>query len=83
VTLYLRVGEPTWLITGSTQVSRVLSESGQKSTCIEIYKKISTQPDPNLWWTGLAREFQPILINLLVVFNLVGSGQNLVKFSLV
>jgi len=26
-------------------MSRVLSESGQKSTRIEIYKKISTQPN--------------------------------------
>jgi len=40
VTLYLRVSEPTRLTTGD----RALDESGQKSTRIEICKKISTQP---------------------------------------
>jgi len=30
-------------------VSRVLNESGQKSTRIKICKKISTQSDPNPW----------------------------------
>jgi len=46
---------------GSTWVSRVLGGPGQKSTRIEICKKISTQPDPNPWWARLARGFQPIL----------------------
>jgi len=46
-------------------MSRVLKEPGQKSTRIEICKKISTQPDPNPWWAGLARGFQPILIALI------------------
>jgi len=64
VTFYLRVGEPTRLTTGSTRVSRVLDEPGQKSTCIEICKKISTQPDPNPWWAELARWFQSILTAL-------------------
>jgi len=32
---------------GSTRVSRVLYEPNQKSTRIEIYKTISTQPGPN------------------------------------
>jgi len=44
VTLYLRVGELTRLTTGSTWMSRVLGELGQKSTRIEICKQISTQP---------------------------------------
>jgi len=44
-----------------------LDEPGQKSTRIEIYKKISNQPAPNPWWVGLARRFQPILTALLVV----------------
>jgi len=44
VTLYLWVDEPTWLITSSTWVSRVLGGSGQKLNPIEICKKISTQP---------------------------------------
>jgi len=42
MTLYLRVGEPTRLTTGSTRMSRVLDESGKKSTRIEICKIIST-----------------------------------------
>jgi len=45
----LQVGEPTQLTTGSTQMSQVLDEPGQKSTRIEICKKISTQPGPNPW----------------------------------
>jgi len=49
VTLYLQVGEPTRFTTGSTRVSRVLGEPGQKLTRIEICKKISTEPDPNPW----------------------------------
>jgi len=43
----LSTGWSTRLTTGSTQMSRVLNEPGQKLTRIEIYKKISTQPDPN------------------------------------
>jgi len=39
-------------------------EPGQKSTRIEICKKISIQPGPNSWWARLAREFQPILTTL-------------------
>jgi len=39
----LGVDEPTRFTTGSTRMSQVLDEPGQKSTCIEIYKKISTQ----------------------------------------
>jgi len=35
-----RVGEPIRLTTGSTRMSRVLDEPGQKSTRIEICKKI-------------------------------------------
>ena len=58
---YLRVGESTRLITGSTQMNRVLDEPGQISTRIGICKKISTQPDPNPWWVRLTRGFQPIL----------------------
>jgi len=42
VPFYLRVGEPTRLTTGSTWMSRVLDESGQKLTRIKICKKIST-----------------------------------------
>jgi len=64
---YVRVGEPTRLTTSSTRMSRVLNEPGQKSTRIEICKKISTQPDPNPWWVGLAREFQPILKALIII----------------
>jgi len=41
-------------------------EPGQKSTHIKICKKISTQPDSNPWWAGLAREFQPILTALVL-----------------
>jgi len=52
-------------------VSWVLGEPGQKSTCIEICKKISTQPSPNSWWAGLARGFQPILIALLLLIYLM------------
>jgi len=37
---------------------------GQKSNRVEICKKISTQPDPNTWWAGLTRRFQPILTSL-------------------
>ena len=36
---YLRVSEPTRLTTGSTRMSRVLDEPGQKLTRIEICKK--------------------------------------------
>jgi len=45
---YLRVGEPTRLTTGLTQVSQVLNEPGQKSTHIEICKKKfnPTRPEP-------------------------------------
>jgi len=39
----MRVGEPTRLTMGSTQVSRVLDELGKKSTRIKICKKFSTQ----------------------------------------
>jgi len=53
----MRVGEPTRLTTGSTRMSRVLNELGQKSTRIEICQKISTQHDPNPWWARLARGF--------------------------
>jgi len=46
MTLYLRVGESTLLTTGST---RILGESGKKSTHIEICKKkfnqIRDKPD--------------------------------------
>jgi len=65
VTLYLQVGSPTRLTTGSIGVSRVLDGPSQKSTRIEICKKISTQPGPNPWWAGLTRGFQPILIALM------------------
>jgi len=44
-------------------------EPGQKSTRIEICKKISTQPGLNPWWAGLARGFQPILTALLLSHN--------------
>jgi len=64
MTLYLQVYEPTRLTTGSTRVSWVLSESGQKSIRIKIYKKISTKTDPNPWWTVLAHGFQSILTAL-------------------
>jgi len=37
---YLQVGEPTRLTTDSTRMSRVVDEPDQKSTCIEICKKI-------------------------------------------
>jgi len=40
---------PSLLTTGSTRVSRVLDEPGQKSTRIKICKRISTQPDSNPW----------------------------------
>jgi len=56
---------------GSTQMSRVLNEPGQKSTRIEICKKISTQPDPKTWRAGLAHGFQPILTALLLAFAVV------------
>jgi len=69
VTLYLRVGEPTRLITGLTQMSWVLSDPGQKSTRIEIYKKISTQLGPNPWWVELAHGFQPILTALDILVS--------------
>jgi len=62
VILYLRVGEPTLFTTDSTRMSRVLDESGQKSTRIEIYKKNLIQLNPNPWWAGLARRFQPISV---------------------
>jgi len=62
VTLYLRVGEPTQLTTGSNWVSWVLGEPSQKSTRIEICKKISTQPEPVV--SRLVSEFQPILTAL-------------------
>jgi len=45
----LRVGELTRLNTGSTRVSRVQGEPGQKSTRIEIYKKNLIQPGTNPW----------------------------------
>jgi len=52
-------------------------ESSQKSTRIEICKKISTQPNPNPWWAKLARGFQPILIALYVKTNDgTSKGQN-------
>jgi len=47
----MRVGEPTRLTTGSTRMSQVLGGPNQKSTRIEICKKISTQSGPNPWWT--------------------------------
>jgi len=49
MTLYLQVDKPTRSTTGSTRVSRVLGDPGKKSTHIEIYKKISTQPNLNSW----------------------------------
>jgi len=69
VTLYLRVSEPTRFTTGSTWVSRVLGEPSQKSTRIEICKKISTQRGLNLWWAWLARRFQPILTALIIRYQ--------------
>jgi len=66
-TFYLRVGEPTRLITGSIQVSWVLCELGQKSTIIEIYKKNSTQPASNPWWVRLTHKFQSILTALCYI----------------
>ena len=48
------------LTTGSIRMNRVLNEPDQKSTHIEICKKISTQPSSNPWWAELTREFQPI-----------------------
>jgi len=51
---------------GSTRMSQVLNEPGQKSVRIEICKKISTQLGPNPWWAGLARGFQPILTALFI-----------------
>jgi len=48
----MRVDELTRLTRGSTRMSQVLNESGQKSTRIEIYKKISTQPDPVMSGVG-------------------------------
>jgi len=44
-------------------MSQVLGESGQNSTCIEICKKIQSNPNP--WWARLAREFQPILTTIV------------------
>jgi len=46
---------PTWLITGSTRMSRVLSGLGSFLTRTEICNFFSTQPGPNPWWAGLAR----------------------------
>ena len=45
--IYWRVGSPTRLITGSTQMSRVLSGLGSFLICTEICNFCSTQPDPN------------------------------------
>jgi len=45
VTLYVWVSEPTQFTTGSTRVSRVLDGLDQKSTCIKVCKRISTQPE--------------------------------------
>ena len=39
MTLYLRVGEPTWLTMDLTWVSWVLGGSDQKLNSTEIYKK--------------------------------------------
>jgi len=71
MTLYLRVGELTRLTTGSTRISWILSESGQKLTYIELCKKNSTQSDSNPWWVRLARGFQPILIALIVHISIL------------
>jgi len=49
-------------------MSRVLDESGQKLIRIKILKEFPAQPDPNPWWTGLARGFQSILTTLLRVY---------------
>jgi len=43
----IQMQNPTLLTMGSTRVSRVLGESGQKSIRIEICKKISTQSGSN------------------------------------
>jgi len=53
----IRVGGPTRLTTGSTQMSRVLGGPDKKLTRIDIYKKNSTQPGPNPWWVGLTHGF--------------------------
>jgi len=44
MTLYLWVGEPTWLITDSTWINRILGGSGKKLTRLKFIKKFQ----PNL-----------------------------------
>jgi len=58
-------------------MSWVLNEPGQKSTHIEICKKISIQPCPNSWWARLAHGFQPILRALIITIDRM---HNLLEF---
>jgi len=54
-------------------------EPCQKSTRIKICKKISIQPDLNLWWTRLTDRFRPILTVVIRVFTKSDYGEGKIQ----